>query len=113
MTGCVVNDIHTEMTATNERLVQLEAQLDSINNDRLVMLASIEQSLKNIDTSLARVDTNLGPIGESLTHVDEHLASLRKTINTIDSTIPFLKVSGDDEEAAEELDAEAPSPESK
>jgi len=108
MTGCVVNDIHTELAATNQRLVLLEAQLDTINNDRLVMLESIEQSLKSIDTSLANVDTNLGPIGESLTNVDGHLASLRKTINNIDSTIPFLSISGDDEEEQAELDA-APS----
>ncbi len=116
LTGCVVNDIHAEMQATNQRLEhvqdqlavvdQVNQELQTINEERLNRLASIEQSLASIDESLKRIDTQLAPIGESLASVDGHLASLRKTINNIDSTIPFLRVSGDSEEEADALEAE-------
>lgn len=106
--GCVVNDIHTEMMITNQRLADLEVRLDevrkvneqleAINEDRLSMLASIDRSLISIDESLVKIEGQLNPIGESLSSVDEHLASLRRTINNIDSTIPFLKISGDGKE---------------
>jgi len=44
------------------------------------------------------MDTRLETLRSDLDEVSEHLASLRKTINNIDSTIPFLKISGDEED---------------
>ena len=118
LSGCVVDDIHTEMQLTNQRLDTVQGQLEvvsdvnkelqTINDERLTRLASIERSLASIDESLKKIDTQLSPIGERLASVDQHLASLRKTINNIDSTIPFLSVSGDDDDEAEALEAEAP-----
>jgi prefoldin subunit 5 len=111
LTGCVFDDIHSEMQSANANLeplderiargndvlVRLEAELQQVSraNDLLETgnerLESLEQRLavmESVQQSLVSIDT-------TLKHLDAHLASLRKTIDNIDSTIPFLKFSDD------------------
>lgn len=80
--GCVVHDIRDGIAVTNEQLTAVDARL-----------AAVEQQLQTLQS----IDT-------SLSHLDAHLASLRKTIDNIDSTIPFLSISADSED--EEADGE-------
>lgn len=51
---------------------------------------------------------NMTPVQVAMSSMDEqhaaHIESLRNTINHIDSTIPFLKLSGDDKESQSELE---------
>ncbi|USN98249.1 MAG: hypothetical protein H6810_08665 [Phycisphaeraceae bacterium] len=100
--GCVIQDIHKELKGANARLDRVEDALGHIDttNAQLTALQARLRTLDKIDSvdaSLKSIDGQLDSIEESLRHLDEHLASLRKTINNIDSTIPFLKISGDDE----------------
>lgn len=108
MPGCVVTDIRDELVAVNQKIDTTNAQLDElqVKLQSLERMASIDSSLESIDGSLKSVDGQLDTIETSLSRLDEHLASLRKTINNIDSTIPFLKISGDDAEDKAELNAE-------
>jgi hypothetical protein len=50
----------------------------------------------------------LQSINTSLTHLDAHLASLRKTISSLDDSIPFLSFGGSDETIPEPTAAAAP-----
>lgn len=139
--GCIVRDIRDELTQANASLVSLDAGRKQVNEQlselhtRLEVLDPILASLERIDASLVSVETELdranaglGEIDQSLASMqermdsldaslkklDEHLASLRQTINNIDSTIPFLKLSGDDEEdTGEEMDEPSPASESE
>jgi prefoldin subunit 5 len=107
--GCIVTDIHEEIVATNQRLESLEARLELIQEANELLDAGNEgldevqeklETMKSIDESLQSVDA-------SLKRLDEHLAALRATIENIDSTIPFLSISGKPEDLEEgEADAE-------
>lgn len=96
--GCLVQDIHDEMVTTNERLVDIDGALDEVArvNERL---ATIDAKLQEIESDLTRVEGHLAKVEPSLSSTNEHLASLRQTISNIDSTIPFLSISGDEEDA--------------
>jgi prefoldin subunit 5 len=113
--GCIVNDIYDQLESANGKLERVEVALAEIErtNSELaqlqVRLVTLEK-IQSIDTSLASIEGQLGPISEDLTKLDGHLASLRKTISNIDSTIPFLKLSGDDEEGDEAGDEDAETP---
>lgn len=125
--GCVVQDIHDQIALSNDKLQQIDdsfakveranevlnkldaqlnqlAQLESINGN----LTAIDAKLGTIDGNLESMDARIASLEKELAAVSEHLASLRKTINNIDSTIPFLKISGDDEETKDALETETP-----
>ncbi|MBX3323547.1 MAG: hypothetical protein KF757_11205 [Phycisphaeraceae bacterium] len=112
--GCVITDIHeelirvnTSLDTTNERLATLDAQL----TQKQARLGSIDEKLRAIDDQLIAANTRL----ESLSDIDEHLASLdvhleaiRQIVRNLDSTIPFLRLSGDkSDESVAEPDAPA------
>lgn len=90
--GCIVQDINDQIVLSNENLTGI--------GDRL---GAIDSSLTQVGGTLSSMDEQLSALQTQLDATNAHLASLRKTINNIDSTIPFLKLSGDDEEAQAEL----------
>lgn len=106
--GCIVQDIHDQLEASNAELARINRTIEQLERTN-TLLTSIEVRLSSIDERLVSVDERLGSVDERLATlrvlldaVSEHLASLRRTINNIDSTIPFLKLSGDrDEDAGE------------
>lgn len=104
LTGCIVQDIYDQIELSNQQLGSISETLTKIERTN-TLLASIEFELDSIDGKLATIDQNLGSVNTRMADlqvvldaVSEHLASLRKTINNIDSTIPFLKLSGDNDE---------------
>lgn len=106
MPGCIVEDIRDQMVLINEQMTQIDAHLVAVDR-RLEKLDTIDTSLESIDTSLTTVDQELDGIAVTLTALDKHLASLRRTLSNIDSTIPFLKLSDDEEvEDTPEADGE-------
>lgn len=102
LSGCIVQDIHDQIAMSNQQLTGINDQLASIDEN----LTSIDAKLAAIDGNLATVDGRMASLQGVLDAITEHLASLRRTINNIDSTIPFLRLSGDDDEAKEGLEAE-------
>ncbi|MHC5113913.1 MAG: hypothetical protein ACYTGP_05740 [Planctomycetota bacterium] len=112
--GCVFADIekelasaNTKMENANDRLDQIETSLEEIKRTN-ELLDDVEPQLEGLTKldHLEKLET-LQSIDASLKRLDEHLASLRETIHNIDSTIPFLTISADDDEAVEEAQAEA------
>ncbi len=97
--GCIVGEIRDNLVLANESLARVEVQLHEVNetNAHLVELQDSLRQLATIDLSLQNVDGELDGIAESLKRLDDHLVSLRKTLRSIDSTIPFLKISDDEE----------------
>lgn len=102
--GCVVWEIRDGIRESNTQLVEVKSTLDTVNerldnvNSRL---DKVDVGLGRLDdTNLSLTDMKerlilLRSVEESLRHVDAHLASLRKTIGAIDSAIPFLDLGGD------------------
>ena len=80
--GCVVWDIKNNLEAVNAKLDKIDTHLSQLQTDI--------EPLQELD--------KLESISGSLTPIEEHLNSLRKTIANIDSTIPLLNISGDDDE---------------
>ena len=113
--GCVVRDIrdgieqaNVNLTTINDSFAKVEKAnelLDRVDQD-LDKLEAIQARLNSIDTNLTTMDERLATLQVSLDKVEVSLASLRKTINNIDSTIPFLKISGDSDDEKEELEGE-------
>jgi septal ring factor EnvC (AmiA/AmiB activator) len=105
--GCIVRDIHKELVEANARVAAVEQELqrikrtntllDALQQERLNILDSMQTTLVALQERLETMDS----IDESLKKLDRHLASLRKTIDNIDSTIPFLKI-GDDKSVEED-----------
>ncbi|MEO0511389.1 MAG: hypothetical protein AAF108_00625 [Planctomycetota bacterium] len=91
--GCVVWDIKDNLVSINEKLGEID--------ERLVQLESDLEPLPEL-TKLAELEA----INESIDPIEKHLASLRKTIASIDSTVPFLNFTDDTEESVEEESAE-------
>ncbi|MEO1008204.1 MAG: hypothetical protein AAFX79_06535 [Planctomycetota bacterium] len=89
--GCIAWEIRDELTRINASMDDIKAQLDTANQG-LSALERTNSTLAELDTKLETLKTT----NASLASIDTHLASLRKTLKNIDSTIPFLKVSGDD-----------------
>ncbi len=90
--GCVFDNIHEELTIVNGRLATVEQQLDEVKATNAGLLETNEQ-LVQLQDKLKTLDS----IDASLKGLDGHLASLRKTLDNIDSTIPFLSFSSDSE----------------
>ncbi len=99
--GCIIWDAYDQLELANQQLGEINANLAEIDGN----LEQIDTKLATIDANLDTVDASLAEIKPMLATIDEHLASLRKTINNIDSTIPFLGLSGDDDEEQDALEA--------
>jgi hypothetical protein len=85
-----LDNVNTSLDNVNSRLDNVNARLDKVD----VGLGRLD------DTNLSLTDMKerlilLRSVEESLRNVDAHLASLRKTIGAIDSAIPFLDLGGD------------------
>lgn len=105
--GCVVWDINDGIVASNDNLGQIESGLMEIGDE----LGETNTNLQSVEARLASMDEQLKALQTQLDSTNKHLESLRKTINNIDSTIPFLKLSGDDKEEQEALEnGESPTP---
>lgn len=107
--GCIVQDIHDQIALSNEKLQQIDESFAKVQraNELLEDLDKKLATLDSINANLTTVDSTLGTVEADLKAVSESLASLRATINNIDSTIPFLKFSGD--EPSEETETEVES----
>ncbi len=101
-TGCIAWEIRDQLRLVNESLDDVKVQLGTVN-DGLAKLERTNTLLSDLDIKLTSLETT----NASLSSVDGHLASLRKTLNNIDSTIPFLSLSGDDEDEVIETAEEA------
>ncbi|NRA57474.1 MAG: hypothetical protein HRU13_05080 [Phycisphaerales bacterium] len=101
-TGCIAWEIRDEMRQINASMEDVKVQLGTVN-DGLTKLERTNTILSDLDMKLTSLET----INSSLSSVDAHLASLRKTLNNIDSTIPFLSLSGDEEDEVIETAEEA------
>lgn len=107
MPGCIIWDAYDQLELANQQLGDINTNLEEIDANLVTIdakLATIDAKLATIDENLDTVDTSLSKIQPMLVQIDGHLASLRKTINNIDSTIPFLKLSGDDDEEKDALE---------
>lgn len=102
--GCVIGDIRDELGTANRQLTDLDSAVSDLDKIRLANLEEQLVILKAIDDNLTAINERLFTVEGSLVVTNDHLASLRRTINNIDSTIPFLSLSGDDEEDRAELD---------
>lgn len=105
--GCLIQDIHDQIVVSNEKLLAIDEGFAKVEraNQLLEDLDAQLATLDSIDGNLTTINSRLDTLEGDLKAVSEHLASLRKTINNIDSTIPFLKLSGDDEEAQDALES--------
>jgi len=108
--GCIVQDIHDQIALSNEKLQQIDESFEKVERANAA-LAKLDvqlerlKTLDTIDTNLDLMNAQIGTLQADLSAVSEHLASLRQTINNIDSTIPFLKFSGDEEAGVSEDEA--------
>jgi len=93
MTGCLAWEVRDELRLVNASMDDIKVQLGSVN-DGLRKLERTNTVLADLDMKLTSLETT----NASLASIDQHLASLRRTLNNISSTMPFLKVSGDDED---------------
>ncbi|MCC6677549.1 MAG: hypothetical protein IT436_10430 [Phycisphaerales bacterium] len=117
--GCIVGEIRDELKSANSQLGDVQqslGKLDQTNeqiartNEELIrtskLIDEVQQGLGRIDTtnsSLNQVDQQLAilnSINTSLNHLDAHLASLRKTISSLDDSIPFFSFGDSADEAA-------------
>ncbi|MEM7227640.1 MAG: hypothetical protein AAF432_02385 [Planctomycetota bacterium] len=90
--GCIVQDIYEQLEMTNASIERVEGQLERVETE-MDEIRITNESLARLQTRIERLES----IDNSLIKIDEHLASLRKTIANIDSTIPFLQISEDDD----------------
>ncbi len=104
--GCIVRDIRDQMTLINERMYSIDRQLDQLADtntaieNAVVQTASVDSRIGDVEERLAILES----IDTSLKNLDVHLASLRDTISNIDATIPFLSLSGGDDEEGEDAE---------
>lgn len=107
-----INDSFAKVERANELLTKVDVQLDTVEGQltdlsaKLEVLERVNEQLASIDKKLTTLNGSVDELQQPLTQIERHLASLRTTINNIDSTIPFLKISGDDAEDKAELEAE-------
>jgi len=94
---------NTELDIANAKLLEANARLAEANQDLTVVnghLATTIQKLEGTNGQIAtlqskhltNLDTRLDPLGKSLSDVEVHLGSLRKTLDNIDSMIPFINL---------------------
>ena len=106
LSGCVVWDINDGILASNDNLGRIEDELQGIDQG----LSDTNDNLTATKSRLDSMDSQLMSLQTQLDATNTHLESLRKTINNIDSTIPFLNLSGDDEEEQKSLESGEPIP---
>jgi len=118
--GCVAWKIKRGIEDSNEQLSQINlnfkrvdqanAQLEDVSarleqtNEQLAKLETILAELNTIETRLETTNKELETVEASLVKLEEHLASLRRTLNNIDTVVPFLRISGDDKQEKKELE---------
>ena len=92
----ILNQTNAHLDTTNATLAAVQTQLDNVKrtNDLLLDLqfGLGTQSVGDTETAEKRksVLETLDTIDTSLGKLDQHLASLRRTLENIDSTIPFI-----------------------
>jgi chromosome segregation ATPase len=96
MPGCVVWDIKDGIEGSNANLIEIQNGLSKIDQQ----LVDVNTNLTEVDARLDSMDEQLKSLQTQLDATNNHLNSLRNTISNIDKTIPFLSISGDDEEEA-------------
>ncbi len=102
--GCIANEIRDNLMQVNESLTRTNATLDLVISELGLRLKRLE----GMDASLVSIDGELDQIQVSLVRLDDHMVSLRRTLQNIDKTIPFLKLADDEtvEDRPEEGTAE-------
>jgi prefoldin subunit 5 len=114
--GCVFDKIHEELVAINGNMEETQgilreanATLDEVHqqlnevqktNELLVQLQAglgTEEAADTREENRMSIIGTMESIDRSLGKMDQHMTALRKTISNIDSTIPFLKLSSDDD----------------
>lgn len=98
--------VDDQLQSTNRQLVSVDDQLQNVNRQLVAVddqlqtanrqLGSVEGGLTRIDTAnsslsiLERQLTTLDSMNKSMVRLDEHLAGLRKSLNALDSIVPFI-----------------------
>lgn len=94
---------NTELDIANAKLQEANSRLVQANRDLTVVNGHLTETILRLDGTngqiaslqdnhLTSMNTRLDPLGKSLVEVDTHLGSLRRTLENIDSMIPFLTV---------------------
>ncbi|HRJ51069.1 MAG TPA: hypothetical protein PKU91_11065, partial [Phycisphaerales bacterium] len=98
-----LSSANTLLAQTNDRLDRVEEGLTRLDRTN-ALIDRVEKGLERIDRtnhSLGGLEAQLAllnSIEQSLGRLDTHLASVRKTIGSINSFIPFLDLGGGYEE---------------
>lgn len=98
-----LSSANTLLAETNDRLDRVEEGLTRLDRTN-ALIDSVEKGLERIDSTNISLDglqtqlALLNSIEQSLGRLDTHLASVRKTIGSINSFIPFLDLGGGYEE---------------
>jgi archaellum component FlaC len=90
--GCVVYQIRDELRLTNQRLAQINKQLDDMSIELKSVRVSIDQAkpiLTRSNHSLGVVENSMEPIRVSLRRIDDELLGFREAMDKIDKYIPL------------------------
>jgi hypothetical protein len=118
MCGCIIGEIQDQVVTANHGLEEVNDEMNRITELLVVVqkqLEQVERTNELLIETQAQLQT-MNSIDASLKNLDVHLASLRQTLENIDSTIPFLKLTSDEEVEGEGVEGEgapgeAPPPE--
>jgi hypothetical protein len=87
---------NAKLLEANSRLAEANQGLTVVNGHLATTILKLEGTNGQIATlqskHLTNLDTRLDPLGKSLSDVEVHLGSLRKTLDNIDSMIPFINL---------------------
>lgn len=111
LSGCVFSDIRDQVVVANTGLTKVDTQLGETNKrlteveTGLARLDRTNDLIGNVESGLGRIDrTNdslgllerqlntLDSMNKSMVRLDQHLAGLRKSLNSIDSLLPFMDI---------------------
>jgi hypothetical protein len=117
-------ETNRQLAGVNERLDEVDVRLGEVN-DSLGDIKQELQQVKRTNDLLIELQAGLGAEGPNgrtknretiigtmeaiavaLASMDLHLSSLRRTLENIDSTIPFLRFADSSEDAEPEIDPE-------
>ncbi|MDX2148150.1 MAG: hypothetical protein SFZ23_11580 [Planctomycetota bacterium] len=111
-----LTSVNTDLVAANARLDNANTRLDEANERleyveaSLVRLDRTNELVDNVDAKLLTTNDSLGDtnavlgtlrgqqlptVTNSMTRLDAHLASLRKSLESLSDTVPFLDFGGD------------------
>lgn len=115
-----LDGVNGSLDKANTALSEANSRLDGVEKG-LVRLDRTNSLIDGVGKGLTRIDTTntaldglekqlalLASIEQSLGRLDAHLASVRKTIGSIDSMIPFLDLGGGEEVVAAPATTPAP-----